>query len=58
MTQCRTMRELQTVRIREWEKEELVQQHQLLSDLSPWLNAQGNDIHHQIIEEIERRGGI
>lgn len=58
MTQCRSMRELQTVRIREWEKEELVQQHQLFSDLSPWLNAQGNDIHHQIIEEIERRGGI
>ncbi len=58
MEQERSMSELQTVHMKQWETEELVRQHRVFSDLSPWLNAQGNDIHHQIIEEIERRGGI
>ncbi|GIQ69197.1 hypothetical protein [Xylanibacillus composti] len=58
MTQGRSMQELQTVSLQEWEREELARQHEIFSDLSPWLNAQGNAIHHQIIEEIERRGGI
>lgn len=47
---------LSTMKPREWTEIELQFSHRQMSDLSPWLNEQGNHIHSQIIQEIERRG--
>ncbi len=47
---------LSTMKPSEWTEIELRYNHSAMSDLSPWLNEQGNHIHNQIIQEIERRG--
>jgi hypothetical protein len=41
-----------------WTQQELAYHHKVMSELSPWLNAQGTHIHGQIIQEIEARGGL
>ncbi|WP_166245542.1 hypothetical protein [Paenibacillus turpanensis] len=58
MNQIRTMQDLQDVLLEQWSKEELAEQHEAFSQLSPWLNSQGVSLHHQIIDEIKNRGGL
>jgi len=58
MYKGRRLDELTGVPLSEWEPHELSQHHFSLSQLTPWLNAQGVSLHHQLIEEIERRGGL
>lgn len=57
MDQERSLLELAELKAGKWTEEELWHHHRVLSDVSPWLNAQGNAIHHQIIDEIKRRKG-
>ncbi|NOV02862.1 hypothetical protein [Paenibacillus planticolens] len=52
----RDFQELSTIKPNEWTEIELRFNHRQMSDLSPWLNEQGNHIHSQILQEIERRG--
>jgi len=52
----RSLLELCELKPSEWTLQDLKRQHRILRDVSPWLNAQGNAIHHQIIDEICRRG--
>ncbi len=54
----RTMEQLSDVRLEQWTGIELAEQHSAFSQLSPWLNSQGVSLHHQIIDEISRRGGL
>jgi hypothetical protein len=51
----RHLHELSSLKTNEWNDDELDFHHQVMSELSPWLNAQGTAIHSQIIQEIERR---
>ncbi|UJF32812.1 hypothetical protein [Paenibacillus hexagrammi] len=55
---ARDLHELSSLSTGEWTQEELAYHHGTMSELSPWLNAQGAHIHSQIIQEIERRGGL
>ena len=55
---ARDLHELSSIQTREWTKDELAYHHVIMSELSPWLNAQGTHIHSQIIQEIESRGGL
>jgi hypothetical protein len=50
--------ELSSLSPSDWSEEELGYHHRAMSELSPWLNAQGTYMHSQIIQEIERRGGL
>lgn len=54
----RQLHDLSTLGTAAWSDEELGYHHRVMSELSPWLNAQGTHIHSQIIQEIERRGGL
>ncbi len=54
----RKLEELSIIKTEQWSAEELAFYHRVMSDLSPWLNSQGNHIHNQIITEIEHRGGL
>ncbi|KIL42225.1 hypothetical protein SD70_01355 [Gordoniibacillus kamchatkensis] len=54
----RQLHDLSTLGTSAWSDEELRYHHHVMSELSPWLNAQGVHIHGQIIQEIERRGGL
>lgn len=53
----RRIHELNDVLTADWNSEELHYHQRVMSDLSPWLNAQGTAMLGQIITEIERRGG-
>ncbi|WP_438444812.1 hypothetical protein [Gorillibacterium sp. sgz5001074] len=55
--QPRSLLELSEHKARSWSDDELWHHHRMLSDVSPWLNAQGTSMHHQIIDEIKRRNG-
>lgn len=57
MEKHRSLLELSELKAPDWTSEELWHHHRVLSDVSPWLNAQGNAIHHQVIDEIKRRSG-
>jgi hypothetical protein len=57
MDNQRTLLELSELKTNTWSSEELWHQHRVLSDVSPWLNAQGTAIHHQVIDEIKKRTG-
>lgn|GEM_PF-2803024 len=54
----RTLHVLSSLATAQWTAEELAYHHRTMSELSPWLNAQGTHIHGQIIQEITRRGGL
>ncbi|MFD2673587.1 hypothetical protein [Marinicrinis sediminis] len=56
MYNLRSLQQLEDVRLKDWKQHELDFHHRTMSDLSPWLNAQGVSKHHEIIEEIESRG--
>ncbi|AIE59148.1 hypothetical protein [Bacillus methanolicus] len=54
----RDMTELSMLPKTEWEKSELAFFHHSLQQMVPYLNAEGQTIHREIIKEIERRGGL
>ncbi|MVO99784.1 hypothetical protein [Paenibacillus lutrae] len=51
----RQLHELSSIEAADWNEEELAYHHAVMSELSPWMNAQGSAIHAQVIQEIERR---
>jgi hypothetical protein len=54
----RDMTELSMIPKSEWEKSELAFFHHSLQQITPYLNSEGVNIHREIIEEIENRGGL
>ncbi|MBM7650257.1 hypothetical protein JOC78_003242 [Bacillus ectoiniformans] len=54
----RDMTELSMVSIKEWRETELAYFHHALQQMVPYLNAEGQSIHTEIIKEIEQRGGL
>ncbi|MFC4077674.1 hypothetical protein [Salinithrix halophila] len=54
----RNLEELTAVPLSDWEMDELAYHHDAMAQMSPLMNAQGISLHHQLIEEIERRGGL
>ncbi|HZG71470.1 MAG TPA: hypothetical protein VEY51_08020 [Chondromyces sp.] len=54
----RDMTELSMMSRKEWTKEELAYFHHSLQQMVPYLNSEGQSIHRNIVEEIQRRGGL
>ena len=54
----RDMTELSMISKSEWRDSELAFFHHSLQQMVPYLNVQGQAIHRDVIEEIERRGGL
>jgi hypothetical protein len=54
----RDLDELSMIPLAEWDLEELSYHHYMMAQLSPLMNAQGVSLHHDLIKEIERRGGL
>ncbi|MFD2680158.1 hypothetical protein [Bacillus seohaeanensis] len=54
----RDMTELSMIPKNQWEKSELAFFHHSLQQMVPYLNAEGQTIHREIVEEIENRGGL
>lgn len=54
----RDMTELTMMAKTEWQDNELAFFHHSMQQVVPYLNAEGQSLHRQIIEEIERRGGM
>ena len=54
----RDMTDLSMMPKSEWKDSELAHFHHSLQQIMPYLNAEGQTIHREIIEEIENRGGL
>jgi hypothetical protein len=54
----RDMTELSMIPKSEWQDSELAFFHHSFQQITPYLNAEGQTIHREIIEEIEARGGL
>jgi hypothetical protein len=54
----RDMTELSMIPKTSWDKSELAFFHHSLQQMVPYLNAEGQTIHREIVEEIENRGGL
>lgn len=54
----RDMTALSMISKSEWKDSELAFFHHSLQQMMPYLNAEGQSIHQQIIKEIEARGGL
>lgn len=54
----RDLTHLQMISKREWKDSELAFFHHALQQVTPYLNAEGQTMHREIIEEIEARGGL
>ncbi|MFS0784684.1 hypothetical protein [Bacillus sp. 1P06AnD] len=54
----RDMTELSMLKKSDWKDQELQYFHHSLQQIVPYLNAEGQSIHQQIIKEIENRGGL
>lgn len=54
----RNLDELSMVPLSEWDLQELSYHHYIMAQMSPLMNQQGISLHHQLIREIERRGGL
>lgn len=54
----RDMTELSMMSKTKWKDSEIAFYHHSLQQMVPYLNAEGQTIHREIIEEIERRGGL
>jgi len=54
----RDMTELSMVPKTDWKESELAFFHHSLQQMVPYLNAEGQTIHRDIIKEIEARGGL
>ncbi|MCH5586586.1 hypothetical protein MK805_16730 [Shimazuella sp. AN120528] len=51
----RDLEELSTIPMKNWEIDELSYHHYMLSQMSPLMNEQGVNLHHQVIDEIMKR---
>jgi hypothetical protein len=54
----RDMTELSMMSKTEWKNSELAFFHHSLQQVVPYLNAEGQAIHREIVKEIENRGGL
>lgn len=54
----RDMTELSMMPKSNWNDSELAFFHHSFQQITPYLNAEGQTIHQEIIQEIERRGGL
>lgn len=54
----RELDELSMIPLSEWNLEELAYHHHMMAQMSPLMNEQGVSLHHDLIREIERRGGM
>ncbi|MBD1379659.1 hypothetical protein [Metabacillus arenae] len=54
----RDMSELSMMSKRDWKESELAYFHHSLQQIMPYLNAEGQTIHREIVQEIEERGGL
>lgn len=54
----RDMTELSMMSKRNWKDDELSYFHHALQQIMPYLNAEGQTIYREIMEEIEARGGL
>jgi hypothetical protein len=52
----RDLEELSAIPIENWEIDELSYHHYMLSQMSPLMNEQGVSLHHQVVDEIMKRG--
>lgn len=55
MTVIRDMTELSMMSITDWNNSEVEHFHHSFQQILPYLNAEGQTIYKEIIEEIERR---
>lgn len=55
MFNSRDMTQLSMMSKTEWTNDELSHFHHSLQQIAPYLNAEGQTIHREIIEEIEHR---
>lgn len=54
----RDMTELSMMSKMDWKDSELAYFHHSLQQIMPYLNAEGQTIHREIMEEIQNRGGL
>lgn len=54
----RDLTHLQMISKREWKDSELAFFHHVFQQVTPYLNAEGQTLHREMIEEIEARGGL
>ncbi|WP_394582968.1 hypothetical protein [Cytobacillus firmus] len=54
----RDMTELSMMSKSDWKDSELSFYHHSFQQIMPYLNAEGQTIHREIVEEIENRGGL
>ncbi|HJV45586.1 MAG TPA: hypothetical protein VJ824_07650 [Bacillota bacterium] len=54
----RGMGELEDIPLNKWSLDELAFNHQVMSQMVGFLNAEGVCFHNTIINEIESRGGL
>ncbi|MCG3083897.1 cytosolic protein [Anoxybacillus sp. LAT_35] len=54
----RDLTALQMISKREWKDSELAFFHHVFQQVTPYLNAEGQTLHREMIEEIEARGGL
>ncbi|OZI10824.1 hypothetical protein CEW92_14725 [Bacillaceae bacterium SAS-127] len=54
----RDLTELSTMSIKNWNKSELAYFHQSFQQIVPYLNAEGQTIHQDIVEEIMNRDSV
>ncbi|MFE8700568.1 hypothetical protein ACFYKX_08090 [Cytobacillus sp. FJAT-54145] len=54
----RDMTELSMMSKKDWKDSELAFFHHSFQQIVPYLNAEGQTIHREIVEEIEDRGGL
>jgi hypothetical protein len=52
------MTELSMMSKKDWKDTELAFFHHSFQQIVPYLNAEGQTIHREIVEEIEARGGM
>lgn len=54
----RDMTELSMMPKTDWQDDELAFFHHSMQQVVPYLNAEGQSLHREIIKEIEKRGGL
>jgi hypothetical protein len=54
----RDMTALSMIPKSEWKDSEIAFFHHSFQQIAPYLNAEGQSLHREIIEEIEARGGM
>jgi len=54
----RELTDLNDTSMQKWDMKELAYYHHTMSQMADMLNQQGVSLHHKIIDEITKRGGI